>query len=308
MGLSSKLELMANIIRIINQGKNTVNLVTEHLSQQPMVLVTDVIALIPLAKKFGFVDGEEKDLRITKSGLDFMNYIEGVSEEISLFSNPMDEDYSTIDKKIKDIGRKYEKKDSDVFHDIQKIREEVSKAINFAPEISEDDELLLTASIPPNVREKIPPAFSEITIRHDDAVKKVLQNTSKELLIATFSLDVNVFRMLVDRWNTQKITCKLIIADDKFKNKQLDPYHLIPLKKVLNSHFIDSEIRYIRTGDFVSHAKIWLSEKAVHITSANIAINSQTDNFELGIYSTKSYLVESCRTLMEKVWKIGETL
>jgi len=308
LGLSSKLELVADIIRTINSGKNSSELVIEHLSKQPLVLVSDVVSLIPLAKKFGFIDGEDQNLQATKSGLVFMNYIDSTSEEINILTNQMEEDYSTVDKRILDVGRKYEQIDPDIFADIQKIREDVAQVINLSPKILQDFELLLTASIPAKVRDKISPSVLANTIRHDDAVLKVIQNAREELLVSTFSLDVDVFKMLVDRWNTQKLTCKLIIADEKFTKEKVNPYELDPLKQFLNSHFAESEIRYVREDNFVSHAKVWLSEKAVHITSANIAIRSQTDNFELGIYSTKNYLIDSCRVLMGKIWKIGQPL
>ena len=56
------------------------------------------------------------------------------------------------------------------------------------------------------------------------------------------------------------------------------------------------------------HAKVWLSEKSVHITSANILANSHADNFELGIYSTDISLVKACRILVAKVWEKGEVI
>lgn len=308
LGLGSRLALLTDIIRTINDGKNSLELVTEHLSSRPMVLGSDIIALVPLGIKFGFIDGNEKNLRITKQGLYFMNYIDNTAQEISNLASPTDEDYATLDKKLKDIGIKYKKQNgqSEVYNDIQGIRSIVSKYVNFAPEISTDFELLLTASMPPGLGEKIPLQLKGMTVLHDEAIKKVIRDATEELIISSPFLEIGIFKLLVGNINTEKLSCKILTSDkDRIKNNS---YNLNSLKSFLDSHFLDSEICYLRKDGFISHAKMWLSEKSVHITSANILTNSQTDNFELGIYSTNKFLVDSCRTLIKKVWKLGEPL
>lgn len=308
LGLSSRLALLTDIIRTINDGKNSMELVINQLSSRPMVLGSDVLALVPLGKKFGFIEGEDKNLRITKQGLDFMNYIDNTLQEITNLANPAEEDYATLDKKLKDIGNKYLERDEqqEVYSDIQEIRSIVSKYVNFAPEISSGFELLLTASMPPGLGEKIPLALKGIAILHDEAIKKVIHDATDELIISSPFLEINIFKLLVGNINTEKLSCQILISDDdRIKNNS---YNLNVLKSFLDSHFLDNEICYLRKKGFISHAKMWLSEKSVHITSANILANSQTDNFELGIYTTNKFLVDSCRTLIKKVWKLGEPL
>ena len=140
---------------------------------------------------------------------------------------------------------------------------------------------------------------------HHDAIKKVMQDTSSEILITSPYVDVGTLKMLIGNLNAARKKCKLITSDEDrlFKYKQLDK-----LKNFLNSHFLDYEIRLVKKTDSISHAKAWISEKSAHITSANILENSQTDNFELGIYSTQPSLVSSARILFDKVWKNGERL
>ena len=122
MGLNTRISLVADILRTVDDGKNSSELVVDLLSQRPLVLRTDVMGLIPLAVKFGFLTDHDKKLDITQSGRDFMNYVDSTSEEISSISNPTEQDYSTLDKILKEIAEKYKTKDDEVYKEMNEIR------------------------------------------------------------------------------------------------------------------------------------------------------------------------------------------
>ncbi len=312
MGLNNRISLLADILRTVEGGKNSIELVVDLLSQRPFVLRTDILGLVPLAIKFGFLIDQDKKLNITQTGRDFMNYVDSTSEEISSISNPTEKNYPTLDKTLKEIAEKYKTKDDDVYDDMNEIRQQVSKSISFAPEMSEDYETLLTITMPISSEEKIPPELRGQVMFHEGAVEKVIQNTSGEFLVSTYTLDVPVFMNFVKNINTKRLNCKLILGDaEKIKDEKTNfQLSLNALKKFMDVHFDKYEIRLVRElqKGFVSHAKIWLSEKAVVITSANVTINSTSDNFEAGIYTTRKDIIRSCEQMMKKVWDLGVTL
>ena len=307
MGIGSKVELLSEIIRSLSDRNKPLQQVMGELARRPMVLGSDISAIAQLAKKFGFIEGEDDSLGITRHGLEFMKYVDSISRETSELASPTDDDYITLDKLFKDAGTKYKETNKEVFDDIQEIRSKASKYISSMPEPAGDYELLLTASMPPGLgMKKIPSQIADIAVYHDEAIKRVVQDTTGDLFISSPFLELAVFKLLVGNLNAGRLDCKLIISDEKLIN---NTYNLKSLKSFLKNHFGGGyEIRYLRKHDMISHAKVWLSEKSVHITSANILANSHADNFELGIYSTDSSLVKACRILVAKVWEKGEVI
>lgn len=314
MGLLTKLSLISEILRSVSNGHNSIDKITDVLSERPNVFGSDVLSLIPLVRKFSFIAGEDGDLRVTEQGLAFMNYLQGSFEEATKVASPTDSDllhdeygnemYPSVGTAFHEAIKKY-KGNKDVLDDLKKISEKISIQFDASQQVGSDDVLLLTASIPPGMGDKIPQELKGAVIHHNDAVKKVVQDTSRELLVSSPFMDIGTLKMLIGNLNASRKTCKIITSD---RQRLFDWGQLDKFKNFLNSHFLQYEIRFVKKEDSISHAKAWISEKSVHITSANILENSQTDNFELGIYSTQRALVNSARILFDKVWKNGDRI
>ncbi len=314
MSLLTKLSLISEILRSVSNGHNSIDKITDVLSERPNVFGSDVSSLIPLVRKFNFIAGEDGDLKVTEQGLAFMNYLQGSFEETAKVVSPTDSDllhdeygnemYPSVGTAFNETIKKYEGNE-EVLGDLQKLYEKISVQFDVSQQVGSDDVLLLTASIPPGMGEKIPQELRGAVIHHNDAVKKVVQDTSRELLVSSPYMDIGTLKMLIGNLNASRKTCKIITSD---KQRLFDWGQLDKFKNFLNRHFLQYEIRLVKKEDSISHAKAWISEKSVHITSANILENSQTDNFELGIYSTQRALVKSARILFEKVWKNGDKI
>ena len=314
MSLLTKLSLISEILRSVSNGHNSIDKITDVLSERPNVFGSDVLSLIPLVRKFRFVAGEDDDLKVTEQGLAFMNYLQASFEEATKVASPTDSDlphdeygnemYPSVGTAFNEAIRKY-KGNEDVLGDLKKLSEKISVQFDASQQVGTDNVLLLTASIPPGMGDKIPQELRGAVIHHNEAVKKVVQDTSRDLLVSSPYMHIGTLKMLIGNLNTFRKTCKIITSDNKrlFDYGQLDKF-----KNFLNSHFLQYEIRLVKKEGSISHAKAWISEKSVHITSANILENSQTDNFELGIYSTQRALVKSARILFEKVWKNGDKI
>ena len=303
MGIGSKISLVTDVIRSVNSGKNSLEEVIEDLAKQPLVLGSDITSIVPLAKKFGFIEGEDGDFVITKHGLEFMKYVDSTSEATSKIASPMEENYQTLDKLIMDIGAKYKEVNKQVYDDFQELRRLSSERFGNSPEVPSDYELLLTVTMPPGIGQQIPQMLSGKVIQNDEAIRRVIKDARRELYASSAFIDSTTFKMLVGSCYTQKIDCKIITSDEDRLLK--NSFHLPKLKEFLGTHFSSGKIRYLKKVNVIAHAKVWLSEKSVHITSANILTNSQVENFELGIYSTNPSLVNASKILIEKVWEQG---
>ena len=91
MGIGSKISLVADVIRSVSNGKTSLQEVVDYLASRPLVLGSDITSIVPLAKKFGFIEGEDGDFVITKHGLEFMKYVDSTSEATSKIASPMEE-------------------------------------------------------------------------------------------------------------------------------------------------------------------------------------------------------------------------
>ena len=303
MGIGSKISLVADIIRSVSNGKTSLQEVVDYFASRPLVLGSDITSIVPLAKKFGFIEGEDGDFVITKHGLEFMKYVDSTSEATSKIASPMEENYQTLDKLIMDIGAKYKEVNKQVYDDFQELRRLSSERFGNSPEVPSDYELLLTVTMPPGIGQQIPQMLSGKVIQNDEAIRRVIKDARRELYASSAFIDSTTFKMLVGSCYTQKIDCKIITADED--RLLTHSFHLPKLKEFLGTHFSSGKIRYLRKANVIAHAKVWLSEKSVHITSANILTNSQVENFELGIYSTNPSLVNASKILIEKVWEQG---
>lgn len=310
LGIGSKMSILADIVRVIESGKNSTELITTIFSTRSNILKTDVLGLILLGYQFGFLSGDDKNITVTKSGRHFMHYVEDTADKISQITNPADEKYSPLDNVLKQIEDKYQTSDSEIVSDLLKIRQAIYATIVFSPDLQIYSETLLTVSMPPSgVGQKIPSKLNHV-IFHDVAIKNVIENATKEVLIATYTFDVPLFKTLLANINSKKLTCKIIVGDNSKLGTRDYTYGVEALKKFLDSHFTSYEIRLVKdtSKNYISHAKMWISEKAVLITSANIAFNSSIDNFEAGVYSTQDELIGSCSLVYNEIWNMGTVL
>jgi hypothetical protein len=53
LGIGSKISLVADVIRSVNSGKNSLEEVIEDLVKQPLVLGSDIESIVPLARTNG---------------------------------------------------------------------------------------------------------------------------------------------------------------------------------------------------------------------------------------------------------------
>ena len=209
---------------------------------------------------------------------------------------------STINDAFKILTEKYEN-NSQIITDLNELYTEITRIISNQNQIP-DVELFLTASVPPGLdSSKIPIEIQQTTISHKDAIENVLQDAKKSVLISGPFVEASTLQLLVGNTYTTKLNCKLIISKGTI---ELEKYNLLKIETFLENHFNSFEIRVVDKPQIKSHAKVWISEKSVHITSANILPFSQTDNFELGIYSSNNILVHDATLLFDKVWSLGE--
>tara|TARA_Y100001936_G_scaffold126155_1_gene123529 strand:- start:7528 stop:8505 length:978 start_codon:yes stop_codon:yes gene_type:complete len=321
VALGTKINKLVEIIRSVGDGSTSVEILKANLMNRENILGNEIISFFVLAETFGFIKTENDKLTLTITGQNFLNYVDNENkteaEVTEILVEPVGMDAieefaqqstisqlkpSTINDAFKILTEKYEN-NSQIITDLNELYTEITRIISNQNQIP-DVELFLTASVPPGLdSSKIPIEIQQTTISHKDAIENVLQDAKKSVLISGPFVEASTLQLLVGNTYTTKLNCKLIISNGTI---ELEKYNLLKIETFLKNHFNSFEIRVVDKPQIKSHAKVWISEKSVHITSANILPFSQTDNFELGIYSSNNILVHDATLLFDKVWSLGE--
>ena len=132
MGLLTKLSLISEILQAVKNGQDSIAKITDFLSERPNVLGSDVVSIMPLIRKFSFLEGEDDELKITQEGVAFMNYLQGSFEERTKVMSPTDEDlpsdeygnemFSTVTAAFNEVNNKY-KGNKEILADIKDLYE-----------------------------------------------------------------------------------------------------------------------------------------------------------------------------------------
>lgn len=296
LGISSKFLLMAEILRAIYNGKHSESEVDKELNSRYWVKGNDVLSTIELGKDFCFITGEKNDLSVSVTGFEFMKYVES--------NSIVDE---TIDKNL-EVKLQLQKIRRDT--DDEKIQKLIEKILNLGSELQEtspdleSNETFITVTLP--FGQKIQDAFRDKVILNKNAMNNVWADCKDELIIVTPYLNVATLQERLDQSSYNKsINCTIITSDESLLEKEPSQFqgkefqkNLRNLKQQLQLRFKKYRILYIKDTQTQAHAKLWISEKSVLITSANVLPNSQTNNFELGIYTDSSRIVQTCRGLV----------
>lgn len=286
MGAGTKFQIMSEILRAVYNKKNSVEKILAEMHGRPLVKGSDIISLTGLAKQFGFISGSDSNLTITNTGMAFMLYIEN---EIP---NRIAEIEKEIAKDVAEIEQNDKKNTSEI---ITKVLEIGNKMIETSPDIASSN-TFVTVTLPP--RKEIPIEFRSSVILNQEAEKRVTQDCEKKMIIVSPYIEVNALKFILHQSYVENAELLIITSDEKNIDRE---YWKSNLNAVIKQHFKSGKIKKLLDSQLIAHAKIWLSEKSVLITSANILTNSQTNNFEMGIYTDNQAIVSSCKRMIEEV-------
>ena len=288
MGLGVRFVVMVDILRSVHGGKSTIKDVIDEVCKQPLVRGSEVLSLCALAKRFGFLKGENEMLSLQSSGLEFMKYVESLP-------NPMDE--AEENQKLQNELNNLRKGQNDGLHPlIQQVLNLGGKVIETSPDL-ESYNTRVTVTLPP--RKKIPLELRDIVILNEYAEKQVIEDCQKEMYIVSPYIDVNILQMLFHQSFVEKAHLTIITSDEKLEDSS--NYYVKKLRTVIEHHFGSGRIMFLSGEQVIAHAKMWLSEKSVLITSANIVSNSQTNNFELGIFTDSPVIINACKRIVSEI-------
>lgn len=286
MGAGTTFQIMSEILRAIYEKHDSVVTVLNLMKGRPLVKGSEIISLIGLAKQFGFLSGSDNSLTITNEGLSFMGYIEvEIPKKIEKAEAEISEEVAEIEKS--------EKKDTSKL--ITKILEVGNKMIETSPDL-ESSNTFVTVTLPP--RKMIPIEYRSSIILNKDAEIKVMQDCEKNMIIVSPYIEVNALKFILHQSYVEDAELIIITSDENNIDKD---YWKKNLNAVIRQHFKRGKILKLLDEQMIAHAKIWLSEKSVLITSANILTNSQTNNFEMGIYTDNQEIVNSCKKIIGEI-------
>jgi phosphatidylserine/phosphatidylglycerophosphate/cardiolipin synthase-like enzyme len=177
-----------------------------------------------------------------------------------------------------------------------KVLEMGRKFVESFPDVG-SYETRVTVTLPPNKR--IPLEIRGSSLLNEEAEKNVIRDCKEKLYVVTPYLEVEVLQMLLNQSDTSSAECTIITSDEK--RIVSDSRNLNKLRTVLKQRFRSAKILFLKDAMIVAHAKIWLCERSVLITSANVMSNSQTNNFEMGVYTDNPQIVKTCDTLISEI-------
>ncbi len=286
MGAGTKFQIMAEILNAVYKKNDTIEKVLVLMKGRPLVKGSEIISLIGLAKQFGFLSSNANYIEITNAGLSFMGYVE------TEIPKRIEEIESEISSDVAEI-KKSEKKDTSEL--ITKILGIGNKMIESSPDLGSSN-TYVTVTLPP--RKEIPIDCRSNIILNQDAEKKVMQDCEQKMIIVSPYIEVNALKFILHQSYIED--AELLIITSDANNIERD-YWKKNLNAVIKQHFKKGKIMKLIDEGMIAHAKIWLSEKSVLITSANVLTNSQTNNFEMGIYTDNQEVVNSCKKMIDEV-------
>lgn len=304
MGLASKFLLMSQVIRAVRDGNVSESSVKKTLADRHWVKGSDVLSSIGLAKQFNFLSGDKFKMAVEKNGLEFMKYVESLP-------NPSEVAESNLSARMKlqEIRRNIQ--DTQILGIVEQILDTENSFQDTLPDL-ESFETYITTTLPYGIN--IPDELRGRIISNKVAMNKVWADSKDELTIVTPFLDVSVLQMILDQSPYGKDTsCTIITSETNLLKEEefmgrMQKKNLINLKSQLKLRFKSYKIFFVKDTQTQAHAKLWLSEKSALITSANVLPNSQTNNFEIGIYTDSPIIVQTCRQLLEKIFPLCSEL
>ncbi len=288
MALGARLVILAEIIRSVHNGNSTIRDVAADVCKQPLIRGSEVLSLCALAKRFGFLKGENENLALETPGLEFMKYVESLP-------NPIDEADENQDLQVK-LNELRKNPDEKLRQLIEKVLSIGGKAIETTPDL-ESYNTRVTVTLPP--RKKMPLELRGVVILNEEAEKKVIEDCQNEMCIVSPYMDVNVLQMLLHQAFVEKAHLTIITSEEKLRDP--NSYQTKKLRTIIEQHFLSGRILFLEQEQVIAHAKIWLSEKSVLVTSANVMSNSQTNNFELGIFTDSPIIVNACKRIIGEI-------
>lgn len=286
MGVGTKFQIMAEILNAVYKKNDTIEKVLDLMKGRPLVKGSEIISLIGLAKQFGFLSSNANYIEITNAGLSFMGYVE------TEIPKRIEEIESEISSDVEEIEKSGKKDTSEL---ITKILGIGNKMIESSPDL-ESSNTYVTVTLPP--RKEIPLDYRSSIILNQDAEKKVMQDCEQKMIIVSPYIEVNALKFILHQSYIED--AELLIITSDANNLERD-YWKKNLNAVIKQHFKKGKIMKLIDEGMIAHAKIWLSEKSVLITSANVLTNSQTNNFEMGIYTDNQEVVNSCKKMIDEI-------
>jgi len=134
-----------------------------------------------------------------------------------------------------------------------------------------------------------------------DGERRVVRDAKERLTVCTPFIDPPVLQTTLANVFLERTRFFLITSESKLLDKQ---WLLAQLRNVLRRRFGSGKIFYYKDESMIAHAKLWLSDHSMFLTSANVKADSATDNFELGIYTKQPEIVRLATALIDRILRM----
>jgi hypothetical protein len=144
----------------------------------------------------------------------------------------------------------------------------------------------ICTTMPPSWQEAFRAAFGGLILNTEAAERQVVEAAQRRLLIVAAFLDPDVLQLKLQGIHRPHVSVVVLTSDPRLAQRFPDGnWRLRRLFEVLGRRFADISVFHFARDGMIVHAKLWVSEGAFFLTSANVSGNSAADNMEVGIYS-----------------------
>lgn len=261
---------MADIIQTVARGKRTRTDVVSALSVGGLIRPSDLEPLTTAAVEFGFLREEGEILAVSEQGAAFERYVSALGEEEQSEESRTDDGVSEASAR---------------------------------PILME-----LCATFPPPWADAMVSALGGRIRKTSEGYRKVVSDAASKLCVVTPFVDVSVLQMCLESKHSKELEFSMITSDEKLAQQFASGqnWRLQKLGKIVGGRFKSGCVYYLRDAQTIAHAKLWCSERAVFVTSANVTSDSITDNFELGIYTDDDEAVATTWEILAQAFKMSD--
>ena len=267
-GISRRVRIIADIIQTVANGKTNRDEVVTALSVGGMLNPSDLQALATAAVEFGFLTENGQTLGVSNHGSAFERYVSALSEEEG-FVESTNAPREALDR----------------------------------PTLME-----LCATFPPPWVTVMASQLGDRVRMTRDGYKKVVSDARTKLCLVTPFVDIAVLQMCLESKHSIGLDFFMITSEQDLTKEWPSGrnFNMEKLRNILAGRFRSGSVFYLRHAQTIAHAKIWCSERAVFVTSANVTSDSITENFELGIYTDEEETVATVWEVLEQAFKMSD--
>lgn len=155
-------------------------------------------------------------------------------------------------------------------------------------------------TLPPAWQSPFRSALGDLVQSTEAAERQVVEAAKSRLIVVAAFLDPEVLQLKLQGVHRPEVSALVLTSDPRLAKRFPEGnWRLHRLFEVLARRFGHVDVFHFSMEGMIVHAKLWVSDGAFFLTSANVSGNSAADNMEVGLYSTEPALTQSLAMVVD---------